>query len=143
MKTDGLLLIPIRKTPPVSLSLKMCVSIMRHPCFPASRASRYNTLHLCSKGCVPKGGLRPLWKPLGFVGAWPHFAFLIMRPILQNRAKKKRISAHPSGRYSLLFMPPVRHTQPEKIAALFINRNGNLQSKLSEIILDFWVVLFV
>lgn len=32
-----------------------CVAKHDTPVFPASRTSRYNTLHLCSKGRVPKG----------------------------------------------------------------------------------------
>lgn len=32
-----------------------CVTKHDTPIFPASRTSRYNTLHLCSKGRVPKG----------------------------------------------------------------------------------------
>jgi len=42
-------------------------------CIPAtSRASRYNTLHLCSKGRVPKGGIVPFGNPSGFAGKCDH-----------------------------------------------------------------------
>ena len=57
------------------------------PASPASRASRYNTLHLASKVVCQRV---PLWKP-GFVGVWPQIAFPRLCP---HPSKTQRSGAH-------------------------------------------------
>jgi hypothetical protein len=40
---------------------------------------------------VPKGGIAPFGYPHGFIGMWPHFAFLLVCPILKTRKKRRNI----------------------------------------------------
>ena len=74
--------LPFAKTCPLSWWAKRACPLCDTLILPASRASRYNTLHLCSKGCVPKGGIAPFGNPTGFArkwyphlhSVWPHFS---------------------------------------------------------------------
>lgn len=69
----GFLLISIHKTCTFSCWIKRVCPPCDTLILPASRSGKYNTLHLCSKGCVPKGAAAPFGNPSGFLrNAHPH-----------------------------------------------------------------------
>lgn len=133
MKPNGFCSFPFAKPRPFSCRSKcVCPSCDTH-IFPVSRADRYNTLHLCSKGCVPKGGLRPLWEPL-VLSDCGHTSHFCSCALSSKTAKTKANICLPIRQIFASFLRLRPHTQPEEIASLFVNRNGNLQAKLSEAI---------
>ena len=85
------------------LSLKMSVSGKATPSFFSLAAP--SGIHLCSKGCVPKGSASPFGNPAGFVGngyphrrsAWPHFLQI-------RKTKRRELSIHDSR--AVLFCSP-------------------------------------
>ena len=87
-----------------------CVAKHNTPVFPASRTSRYNTLHLCSKGRVPKG--YPLETLV--LSERSHTSQFCLCAPSSNTTKRERITARQSGSNALPFCCPVC-PQPRRI----------------------------
>jgi|GEM_PF-6681234 len=70
---------------------KECVHHATPSFYPSAVAAGITHYTFVPKVVCQREALPPFGYPNGFIGMWPHFAFLLVRPILKTRKKRRNI----------------------------------------------------
>lgn len=118
----------------------VCVHQATPTFFPPAAPAGITHYTLQARLCAKGGGIPPLETPR-FIGLWPHFAFLLMRPILQNcKNESKYLPTHPAD-IRFFFAPPSAYAAGENCRA-FCKTHRQFTGKIIRNNFAYWVAFF-